>query len=148
MANTRVKVKRTVLIDRIQERIDEATKKHEAQVAEYEAKRDKFIADFPALVEKEAKRLAGLKPDAALEYFKRLRQNTYDGDTHLQVPILGQLPPQIDNNQYEYFDRRRGYRYSGFKGYVAELEKAKRVLESSEDETISVSASDFYADYL
>lgn len=148
MANTRIKVPRTTLIDKLQERIDEATAQYEAEVARYEKEREEFLAELPKALKKKAAEIAAMKPDDLLEYFKELRGNAYDERATISIKI--KWPTEIDQDAYLYTNSEGRYRYArrGFKGFVAELEKAKRILEASKEEFISVSATDFYADIL
>lgn len=148
MANTRVKVPRTVLIERIQEAIDKATKEHADKVAEYEKKKDELMSKLPGELEKLAKEIMSFTDDQADEFFSKLRKNNYAGDK-LMVLVNLRLP-LLDDDGYYYRRTERGYTYAShdFEGYIKQLEKSKRVLEASTEELISVAANDAYADYL
>lgn len=148
MANTRVKVPRTVLIERIQAKIDEATKEHEAEVARFEKERDAFLAALPKAIEEKAAKITAMKPNELLEFFESLRGDSWKETCTITVKVKWPKPVNEDHYQYQRQNRRDYYSYRGFKGYIESLEKAKRVLEASTEETISVSASDFYANYL
>lgn len=145
MANTRVKVPRLVLIERIQESIDKATKEHAARVSEFEAAKAEVLAKLPGELERIAKEISSFSADESEEFVKHLQKTNYAGDK-LQIRVDLRLPKLDDDT--EYYNPRRGRPYYDFLGYISTLEKSKRVLEASTEELISVAANDEYADYL
>lgn len=144
MANTRVKVPRTVLIERIQETIDRETKEHADRLAEYEKEVADFIGKLPGALEKRGKEIAALKTEEFEDFVQKTGKSSYDTGSLVRVPLS---VPRFEPKHYDY--KQRGYTYHhGFKSYIESLEKSKRVLEASTDEFISVSANDEYANYL
>jgi hypothetical protein len=150
LSKTRVKVPRTTLIERIQNRIDEATKQHDDAVAEYDKEVAEFLASLPTAIEKRAKDISKLKGDEARRFVSNLRADNYeDGKVWIKVEASS-LPKRSDDGAYEYLKGDRSYWYDrhDFEGYIKELKKALKVLEASTDEFISVAATDQYADWL
>lgn len=145
MANTRVKVPRTVLIERIQEVIERETKEHEEALAAHEKKMAEFLAKLPAAMEKRGKEIAALTGEEAEKFVEGVRNDSYDNSSLIRVPLRA---PRLESKRYPSY-KERGYSYPySFESYIASLEKSKRVLEASTEELISVSANDEYANYL
>jgi len=143
LSKTRVKVPRTTLIERIEEHIVEAEKQLAESEAKYQKELDEFMAKLPGVIDKKVKELLALEPKEALNQLRGGYRNRIIIDFDLRMPEF-----DSGGDEYSYIDRRSGYQYHGIKGFIKELKKSKRVLEASTEDTISVSATDQYADWL
>lgn len=149
MAVTRVKIPRLVLIERIQERIDKETAEYEAAVADYKKQVEEFMTALPKELERIASELSKLKGDALHEQYDLLDVGKGLKDVVIaSIRIKGLKKPTFAKpTKYEHFDGR-GYTRYGFDSYMEQMKQTKRVLEASNEETISVSTNDRYAQFL
>ena len=129
MNNTRVKVPRLLLIERIQQEIDTRTTEYENEMKEYEDKIEKLRPAFVKAV-KDLADLLDVYTDTELDKFIAEEGYTdrYSGKATLYLDVkLPQKPYPLDTKY---------------------AEQSKRILEASTDETISVSSRDLYYQYL
>lgn len=126
MCNTRVKVKREFLIEKIKERLDRAQAKYDAKLKEYEG----VIETQSLAVAKELTELA-----AAIKKDPKNTTLYADAGRFWNHGIVITLKTQAvvtspDDN------------------IIRRLQKSIRVLEAATDDTISVSTMDEYYDYI
>lgn len=153
LPKTRVKIPTSTLIERIQVLIDEATAEHEKFVAEYEKEMDVYVEKAKVAFEKRVKEIIALKGEDVYSYFENAHRFSTSRGYFVHVSDLPERPTPVgERERFEGGRERRGYegyrRPLGFDAYIQELMQAKRILEASTDDTISVSATDRYADWI
>lgn len=132
MANTRVKVKRTTLIEKLEEARKAEVERYRKEKEAYDQKKEKHLTDLIAGVENWLT-LAQSNPDKALKEVGYGRSYGSDGNTkyfstiHIHTVEYPKEVPQA---------------------YVGHIDRMLKILKASEDETISVSTEDDYAKYL
>lgn len=130
MLNTRVKIPRTVLIERIQAEIDKRTAEHEAEVEVY----GKKMLALREKLGKEIKEAADKIPAFSDQEFIEFAEANLYTHRYSQPQSYFGVSMKIPEKPYP-LD-------------LDHLEKSKRVLEASTDDVISVSSRDDYYHYL
>lgn len=127
--NTRVKVPRTVLIDRIQAEMDKRTAEHEAEVEVYSKKMLALREKLGKELQEAADKIPAFSDQEFIEFAEAsLYSSRYSEPS--QMKLTAKIPEKPASLDLRY------------------LEKSKRVLEASTDDVISVSSRDDYYHFL
>lgn len=127
MRNTRVKVKRELLIEKMGERLAKRQEKFDTEMAAYET----AIANEAASVASEVAAIAAdFKKDPVKALIEHTGQERYSGRS-VFLPLKTRVSVEKPDEWH-----------------IKNLKKQIRVLESASDDTISVSTHDEYYDYL